>query len=408
MRIDLTKTLCARMVNPALSGRYASNTLPSLAAKLSNEGVPVQIEHSSGTVSEAVAHLPSTPDHISPCFFATTDCEKFLPRKHVGHIDAGSPDMPPLAIKLTYFRGAGTAIGILISHCFCDADSIIGFMQNWSRCYCGLELQVTPLHDRCVVLRMPIKDTASQPSGDFFAKQIDVIQRGSKWIPGFAPVMPKIMGQQACVIPCPGTEVKAWKASACGQVPTDCKFVSTDDVVSARIWQALVRVRCQQVGVATDSDEPTTIMRAMNIRKRTSPPLGPGYCGNGVFGVWTQLTVRECLSMTPGHIAARLRSTLCSWTPDTISAYARWLQGHHKDGSLTKTRFDRFALTFVVSSWGFKWEDVNFKSKPLCFDHGAFVPIVAVLSPRHNCDGVNVWVSGKEDDVSRFIEYLKA
>merc|ERR1712226_1381624 len=118
-----------------LSGCYASNTLPSMAARLSNEGVPVQIENASCTVSEAVAHLPSTLDHISPCFFSKTSCEKFLPRKHIGHTDVSSPDAPPLGVKVTYFRGTGTAIGILISHCFCDADSIMSFMQNWSRCY---------------------------------------------------------------------------------------------------------------------------------------------------------------------------------------------------------------------------------------------------------------------------------
>jgi hypothetical protein len=43
--------------------------------------------------------------------------------------------------------------------------------------------------------------------------------------------------------------------------------------------------------------------RACNIRKRTSPPLGAGYCANGVVTVFTSLSVRELLSSSPSAVA---------------------------------------------------------------------------------------------------------
>ena len=278
-----------------------------------------------------------------------TTCEKFLPRKHVDHLDVGSPDVPLFAIKVTYFKGGGTAIGILIFHCILDAAATFQFIENWSRCYRGLDLQPKPLHDRAAVTRLPTTKAASEQAENEFAKNIQVVAQAEKYVPAFAAMMPKIGGKHACVVPCPGDELKAWKASATAQLPSDVPFVSTDDVVTARVWQAMVKLRCAQVGLSLESDEPTTIMRAVNVRTRTKPPLGEGYCGNAVFGVWTVLSVRDCLSMTPGHLAARLRATINSWTPDRIAAKAQWEQAHHEKGSHTKTAFDRFALTFVVS-----------------------------------------------------------
>ena len=378
-----------------------------MAIKLCNAGVPLQIQSASYTVSEAVSHLPSTREHISPCYYPKTTCEKLLPRKHVDHLDVGSPDVPTFAIKVTSFKGGGTAIGILVFHCILDASAMFKFMENWSKCYRGLDLQPKPVHDRAAVTQLPTTKAASEQAEKEIAKKIQVVAQTEKYVPAFAAMMPKISGGHACVIPCPGDELKAWKASATAQLPSDVPFVSTDDVITARVWQAMVKLRCEQVGLSLESEEPTTIMRAFNIRCRTKPPLGESFCGNGVSNVWTVLSVRDCIRMTPGQIAARLRATINFWTPDLIAARAKWEQGHHEKGSHTKTAFDRFALTFVVSSWRFNWEVSDFNSKPICFDHGALVPIVAVLTPRNQCDGVNVWVSGKEDDMQKFVKHLK-
>jgi hypothetical protein len=55
----------------------------------------------------------------------------------------------------------------------------------------------------------------------------------------------------------------------------------------ASLTQALCTVRCGQLGLPRDSKETTFLSRACNVRSRTDPPLGPGYCGNGVMNVWT-------------------------------------------------------------------------------------------------------------------------
>ena len=70
--------------------------------------------------------------------------------------------------------------------------------------------------------------------------------------------------------------------------------------------------------------------------------------------------------------------------------------------------FDALALTFVVSSWVFDWEGIDFKAVPLGFDHGALVPIVIVFTARPRGDGINVYTSGPRASLEHYSSVLTA
>ena len=118
--------------------------------------------------------------------------------------------------------------------------------------------------------------------------------------------------------------------------------------------------------------------------------------------VWTTLSVRELLAMPPSALALRLRNTLQAHTPQTVGARAQWLLGVQRSGCSTRQVFDARALTFIVSSWGFDWEAAHFGASPVCYDHGALTPVVAVLVPRPKGDGLNVYSSGSQAAVEHF------
>ena len=48
----------------------------------------------------------------------------------------------------------------------------------------------------------------------------------------------------------------------------------------------------------------------------------------------------------------------------------------------------------------------DFGGAPIRFEHGAFVPIVAVLVPRPNADGVDVYASGPPESTEIFARSL--
>ena len=112
--------------------------------------------------------------------------------------------------------------------------------------------------------------------------------------------------------------------------------------------------------------------------------------------------------MRPSAVARRLRADLQALTPQAIAARTAWLRDAQRRGCATRQRFDAHALTFIVSSWNFGWEGADFGGAPIRFEHGAFVPIVAVLVPRPNADGVDVYASGTHDAVEQFVRLVTA
>ena len=78
--------------------------------------------------------------------------------------------------------------------------------------------------------------------------------------------------------------------------------------VTARVWRALGRTRCEQLGLPADTEELTTCSRAVNFRRRAG--LAAGYCANGVTQVWTDFSVRELVAGDDGAVAAKLRRSL--------------------------------------------------------------------------------------------------
>ena len=394
---------------PVLCGRY--NASPPTAVELNNAGVPIQIStapRAGMTLREAIAHLPiaittttnaSGTDYAAPCIFSRDTNEPFLPSKLGMDPDPGNRDVPLLSVKITLFQSGGTAIGVLAQHGVVDADALIAFMRNWSRVFRGQVMSPEPSHDRCIVNRLNV-GRGSSSAGPGILK-FKAVPQGVAPVPEFAAVMPQINGTQVCVVPLPAAALKALKAAASAKMPTG-QFVSTDDMVAARTWQSLCAVRCAQLGIDPGSAEVITCSRACNFRKRTQPPLGSSYCGNGVSQVWTELTVGQLLAMPVEEAALHLRQSLETFRHDAVADHAQWLCERQLEGCRTVQQFDAQALTFIISSWNFDWEGVDFNVPPVCFDHAANVPIVAVLVPRAKGDGLNVYASGTQAAMEQF------
>ena len=51
--------------------------------------------------------------------------------------DTAKVEAPVMAIKVTMYKGGGTAIGILIQHGVCDMEAIFSFVHGWSTVFRG-------------------------------------------------------------------------------------------------------------------------------------------------------------------------------------------------------------------------------------------------------------------------------
>ena len=396
----LNTTLASHQV---LCGRYTSS--PPYSIDPTNNGVMVTVSKSNMLLKEAIVRIPSSEADTIPHYFSLLEHEKFVPFKGEMDPDSATSEVPLLAIKITHFSEGGTAIGILVQHGVYDGEAQTLLMKHWSQVFRGMPLDPTPDHNRCneVAFQLTMPPSKVFPTGCEF----NSFPIGEQRHPEFASIMPRIAGKQVCVIPFPKAALMAIKAESMDTPLPEGQFVSTDDLLVARVWKGLCEMRCRQLSLSTDCEEITVLSRACNIRQRTEPKLGVGYCANGAINVRTALSVREILSMSTRDVALKLRVSLIAQTPSTIAAVMQLYRREHDAGNRTRLRFDRNALTFIISSWMFDWEEADFRAKPICFEHGALVPVVSVFTPRPNGDGINVWLSGPQEALEYFVRAVR-
>ena len=207
--------------------------------------------------------------------------------------------------------------------------------------------------------------------------------------PEFVGVARKIRTEDCCVLPLPASTLAALKAAASGSEP----YSSTDDVLTARVWRALVVCRLAQLGLPISKAGTTCCLRAANVRPVLDLP--EDYAGNATTDVCTELPAKELLGSRVGAVAGRLRrDLLATRTSEKVQARGAFFRGAQKMRQRVRKRFDERALTFIMSSWGAEWDAVDFGSgPPVAFDHGAIAPVVCVFVRRPQNDGVNVYVS---------------
>ncbi|GFF60207.1 trichothecene 3-O-acetyltransferase [Aspergillus udagawae] len=97
--------------------------------------------------------------------------------------------------------------------------------------------------------------------------------------------------------------LKRLKSTAMGSLSTP-SFVSTDDALTAFIWQSVARVRLLRL----DPSVRSTLMRAVDVRS----PLGisPFYPGPIQSNVYTEFTLQGLVEESLGGVALELRSAL--------------------------------------------------------------------------------------------------
>ena len=113
--------------------------------------------------------------------------------------------------------------------------------------------------------------------------------------PEFLGVARKIRTEDCCVLPLPASTLAALKAAA-GE--SSEPYASTDDVLTARVWRALVVCRLAQLGLPISKAGTTCCLRAANVRKVLDLP--EDYAGNATTDVCTELPAKELLGARVG------------------------------------------------------------------------------------------------------------
>ncbi|KAF5327489.1 hypothetical protein D9619_004429 [Psilocybe cf. subviscida] len=209
----------------------------------------------------------------------------------------------------------------------------------------------------------------------------------------------------------PPASLEAIKSRALGSLPATARFVSTDDALSAFIWQAIARARLPRFSLTTPS---VTFGRAVDVRSALG--ISPAYMAIMQNMVYTTFPTFQDLVAAPlGAVAAQLRGAL---DPEEMKrntyALATCVR-HARDNVDSGLEVDVGAhinmdKDLMLSSWAkVQCYDLDFGlglGEAECVRRPQFVPVESLmyLMPRTREGDITFAACLSEEDMRRLVE----
>lgn len=229
-------------------------------------------------------------------------------------------DEPLFNVQVTRFQCGTTILGIRWPHSLCDGTGYTGFLARWAR-LCRGESSLPGFDlDREKLLRLYADRTppATVPSLALFDEA------------GLRSIGEKLMalsaGKRYRAFVIAGDDIRRLKADSADSPVEPDQWVSTQDLVTAKIWQTIAR--SQQTHDALE------LGALYNYRDKAGLGIGADYFGNAItFGV-TQFDSDELRVCSLKGIALRLRRVAtASVDADKIKDELSYVQDVKKRGA---------------------------------------------------------------------------
>ncbi|KAF3073205.1 Trichothecene 3-O-acetyltransferase [Trichoderma lentiforme] len=196
----------------------------------------------------------------------------------------------------------------------------------------------------------------------------------------------------------------ALKSIAVKTLPSGSSYISTDDALSAFIWQSIMRARADRLPPNRD----TTFARAIDVRSYVDVPAT--YTGIVQNMTYTTYTLQELVALPLGEIASRLRAALEPNTtilPFHTRALATYLHSQADKSHVSPASSLDFSVDVIVSSWTkTNSYDLDFNlglGQPEAVRRPWFTPLQSFVyfMPRKGDGEISVAVCLERGDMSR-------
>lgn len=194
----------------------------------------------------------------------------------------------------------------------------------------------------------------------------------------------------------------ALKTTATSSLPDSSQFVSTDDSISALIWQSIARARTPRLG----SSDTSLFGRAVDARLLVGAPATyPGLLQNMAF---SRLTLGELSGQPLGAVASKLRAALAK---DRLLHQTRSL-ATYLDRTPNKALYSFSATVnpssdWMLSSWSkvnaWEWDFGLGLGNPVAVRRPLFTPFecLGYLMPKRPDGEVSAAISLRDEDMER-------
>jgi hypothetical protein len=200
------------------------------------------------------------------------------------------------------------------------------------------------------------------------------------------------------------SNLTALKALATNTLPPTSSYISTDDAVSAFIWQCIARARAPRLGATSQS----MLARAVDVRRHLG--VLPGYPGLLQTMTYNKDMIQTISEEPLGVIAARLRSQLdpkCNDLAFNTRALATFLSRSPDRTKASFTATVEIPSDFMISSWSrINCYQLDFNlgfGKPEAVRRPHFVPFESLgyLMPRSPAGEITAAICLRDEDWGR-------
>ncbi|MFJ5273750.1 acyltransferase [Streptomyces sp. NPDC088358] len=252
-------------------------------------------------------------------------------------------DTPLLKIRLTQMRGGGSVLGVMINHSLADGGNTLAFLESWSREHHGLDSPEEPFHDRTVLDAL---GRASTDPATVAGRAFTGVSRARLLATNIKVGLHKLA---TVATRFEAAELVAMKRAAQRQLTGEGSWVSTNDVLTAHIWQVLGELR------GRDDEAAEWLGMIVSAQSRLGDALPAGYWGNCVSNSWTGTSAAALREGPLGRVAQDVRACLDSNTADKIRDEIAFLNSYRRAGVsrhvMSVRASDVFETALTVNNW---------------------------------------------------------
>ncbi|KAL5983842.1 hypothetical protein ACLOJK_017938 [Asimina triloba] len=304
-------------------------------------------------------------------------------------------EVPLLTIQVTKFKCGGFSIGFVANHGVLDGRSAAEMFQNLASICRGEGLKTQVLNNDRTCIRARVPPQIKYPHEEY-TKLPEMTT--SFTCPSNLSPPPSLLGlphnQSYQLFHFTAQMITALKNKA----TVKC---SSFEALVAHLWQSRSRA------VFQDLSATSSVLFAVDIRNKMSPPLPHGFVGNAVVTACASARMVDLKEQPLRFCVQRVKESIENLSDEYVRSVVDWLEVHRGVPCTSNGNF------YVSAWWKLPFHELDFGyGRPIYggpvvkADTDEFVLLLSDGARGGKGEGVNVWISLDQEKMKKFMLHV--
>ncbi|XP_010259678.1 PREDICTED: omega-hydroxypalmitate O-feruloyl transferase-like [Nelumbo nucifera] len=301
-------------------------------------------------------------------------------------------EKPIFTIQVTRFECGGFSIGFMTNHSVLDGKSAGEMFQNLASICSGEGLNTQAIYNDRTCLKARNPPQIKYPHTEYTEKLEIASVTSSFSSPNQPTRLLQFSSKYSHKLFC---FTSSMLSILKGKAMVKC---SNFEAIVAHLWRA------RSKAVFDDPDETSTILFAVDIRSKISPPLPHGFTGNAVVTAFANAKVVDLAEKPLSFCVELVKGAMDRVSDDYVRSVIDWLEIHKGVPATINGNF------YLSAWWKLPFHDLNFgcgkliHCGPIVSGTDEFVLLLSDF--MGNGGGINVWMGLEKEKMQRFMLHV--